>query len=495
MKKIYKISCCLSLLLLVLLGACRKENNGDYSPDKVNNLSISGDMKDAYMVNIDDVLRLNAQVAQSQGNADLAYKWYYYSTATSNAETVNVGNTAQLELKINMATGPYILVLESTDTKTGVKAFKKINLTVKRLTSEGWLLLTWKNNKTNLSIVNSANDVLRNFLQPSAEYPINTKPERVFCLNPYAAATQPIVIQTAEPKLFFLNRNTFEVHGDENTAFASGVSPTVNHFDSDLYFNAYYLWDKDGLVYQTKGGTDKNYPSGFDQPMSGNYKAAKFSLAVGRGFPIATVFYDEQGKRFLYQGTGANQLLPFQSKPVDAPFNMNNFTDEIKFTALGASDKTYIVGKNAKAEYNLYTLELSLGLDIYPAVAAVKLDIPVNTTPSFFTVSGKLPLLYYIAGNSLYLYKMGEKKSSAALYTFPEGETVAALQMFRETLSLNESKNPLVNNRLVVATNKGTEGVFYTFDLSATGALKTGRYTTRNDGFDTIVDMAYKEMN
>lgn len=496
MNKIYKTIYCFAVLLLVLLNACRKENIGDYSADKVNNLTISGDLKDAYLVNVNDVLSLNAKVEQSQGNGDLTYKWYYYpAESNSTVASIELSSNAELKLKIDMATGSYILVAESTDTKTGVKAFKKIKLTVKRLTSEGWLLLTWKDNKTNLSIVSSENDVLKNFLLPSTEFPMNTKPERIFCANHWNAAIQPIVIKTADPKLYFLDRNSFEVHNDENAAFASGTSPTMTHFDTDLFFGIYYMWDRDGLIYQSKGGENANYPSGFDQPLSGNYKLAKFSFPVGSGYPVSTVFYDELSKGFLYQPYGENKLLAFQTKPVNAPFSMSNFTDEIKFTTLGAGNKTYIVGKNAKGEHHLYTLDLDKALDIYPASSVVKLDIPDHVSPTFYAVSGKLPLLYYILDNSIYLYKMGEKKSLPALYTFPEGETVAAFQMFRETITQNEAKNPLVNNRLVVAVNKGAEGVLYTFDLSATGALKTGRYATRNDGFDTIVDMAYKEMH
>lgn len=493
MNKIFKTTYCIAMLLLMVLSSCLKENLGDYDPNGVNDLTINGDLKNAYKVNIDDVLKLNASVGQSQGNGSLTYQWYYYSVEVNSAARTVVSNTAQLELKIDMPTGAYMLVVETTDTKTGVKAYKKIALSVKRLTSEGWLLLTWKDNKANLSIVSSENEVLKNFLIPSDQFPINSKPEKLFCLNYPGSTIQPIVIQTAQPKFYFLDRNTFNVHSDETDAF-SGISPTITHFGSDMYFNAYFMWDADGQVYQSRGGVDANYPSGFDQRMLGDYKAAKFVLNVSNGYPVPAVFYDEQSKRFLYQAYGGNTLLPFQAKPVNAPFSMSDFTDEIKFTTLGATSLTYIVGKNAVGEHHLYTMSLNTALDVYPAVSKVKLDIPVGVTPSFYAVSGKLPLLYYVVGNSIYLYKMGEKKTNAdPIYTFPPGETIAAFQMFRETLLLSEVKNPLVNNRLVVAVNKGTEGIFYTFDLSPTGVSKTGKYTTKNEGFDTIVDIAYKE--
>lgn len=491
MNMIFKITNGICLLMLVLLASCLKDDLDNYKPDGVNDLTIQGDLKKTYQVNVGDILKLNAEIGQSQGNGNLTYQWYYYSTAIDTAKRIVVGNTAQLALNIDMPTGPYMLVIETTDTKTGVKAYKKIALTVKRLTSEGWLLLTWKDNKANLSIVTSENDVLKNFLVPSAQYPINAKPEKLYCVNHWDEKIQPIVIQTAQPKLFFLDRSTFEVHNDELSAFFGG-NTIVNHFGTDLYFGTYYMWGADGQVYQSDGGEDANYPSGFDQPMQGTYKASRFVMGVESGYPVPSIFYDELSKGFMYEPVGENKLLPFQPKPADAPFSVSNFTDEILYTDLGASAFSYIVGKNLNGEYNLYKLALNKALNIYPAISVDKLDIVNNVGATFFAVSGKLPLLYYIVGNELYVYKMGEKKK-VLLYTFPPAETVAAFQMFRETLMLSEADNPMINNRLVVAVNKGTEGVFYTFDLDPAGEIGTGLYSTRNDGFDTIVDIAYKQ--
>nr|WP_121269244.1 PKD-like family lipoprotein [Pedobacter schmidteae] len=491
MNKILKINYCLAAVLLLMLSACLKKELGDYNPNGVNDLTIGSNLQDAYLVNVDDILKLDATVAQSEGGGNLTYQWYYYDAAGSVTGRKVVSNAAKLEFKIDMPTGLYYLVAETTDTKTGVKGYKKIALTVKRFTSEGWLLLTWKDNKTNLSIVSSANEVLKSFLKPSTAYPLDFKPEKLFCYNDWAPAAQPIVIKTSEPKLFFLDHNTFEVHSDGADAFVGGLSSSLTHFGSDMYFNVFYVWDANGAVYQTNRGTVIDYPSGFNQPLLGNYRASRFVLPVSSGYPVPAVFYDEQGKRFLYQDYGGNTLKPFQAKPASAPFDVNNFTDEIKFTGLGASDMTYIVAKNTAGDYILYRLELNNALNVYPAMAADKLDLKGNGAPTFYTLSGKLPLLYYILNNELYVYKMGEKRSTM-VYSFPTDEAVSALSMLGGSPWFTSTNNPAVENRLGIATNKGAEGVFYTFDLSATGLLKTGKYTTRNDGFDPIIDIAYK---
>jgi hypothetical protein len=127
-------------------------------------------------------------------------------------------------------------------------------------------------------------------------------------------------------------------------------------------------------------------------------------------------------------------------------------------------------------------------LDSDPATSKAPLLIPNGEDPYLFTLSGKLPLLYYMAGNNLYLYKITEK-TSVLLYSFPTDETITALEMIRERIPTN----PLADTRIGIASNDSNGGIFYIFDLSPTGALQGGTYTSRIDGFDPIVDIAYKE--
>lgn len=495
MNKIYKITYGAAVLLLLVLSACIKQNLGDYKPDLVNNLSIDGNLEDAYVLNVDDVLKLEVNTSQSNGNGNLTYQWYYYLATNYGADQrVVVGNSSKLELKMEMETGSYFLVVESTDTKTGVKGYKKVSLTVKRPTSEGWLLLTWKNNKSNLSIVSSDNKIFKDFLVPSSQYPLTAKPEKIICINDWDKLSQPIVITTTEPNIYFLNHNTFEIKNDGPDAFTSALDPKVTYFGADIYNNGFYMWDNEGLVYNVSRRNPVDYPTGFDQPLPGSYKASKFVIPVGSMSPIPAVFYDEQGKRFVYHDASRKDIRPFINPPAGAAFNMNNFTDEIKYVGNGSDENSYVVGKNALGDYHLYTMALYKALDIYPAKAVDLLGFKDNGAPTFFTLSVKLSLLYYIANNKLYVYKMGQK-TSTLLYTFPSDEQVSALSMLAGSPWFTaDAKTPFVDNRLGVATNKNGEGVFYTFDLTTTGAIRLGKYNTRDGGFDPIVDIAYKMM-
>lgn len=495
MNKIFITAYCSAVLVLLVLSACLKQNLGDYKPDSVNDLNIGANLEDSYELYLDDVLQLDASLAQSNGNGTIAYQWYYYSAGDYSVdERVNVSNSSKLDLTIDMNTGNYFLVVESTDTKTGVKGYKKMNLTVKSPTSEGWLLLTWKNNKANLSIVSSDNKVFKGFLQPSADYSIDSKPEKLICINDWDKLSQPIVITTTKPNIYFLDHNTFEIKQDGPDSFLSPLNLKVTNYGTDIYNNAFYMWDDNGLVYTASRGGTIDFPDGFDEALPGDYKASKWVIPVGSMYPVPAVFYDEKGKRFVYHDAARNDIRPFGTKPADAPFDMNRFTDEIKFADNGSDEMSYIVGKNALGEYHLYTMSLYEALDIYPAKAVDKLDIIDKGKATFFTVSGKLSLLYYVADNQLFVYKIGQKKSTL-LYTFPTDETVSALSMLRGKDWFSASPAmPFIDNRLGIATNKGDNGVFYTFDLTATGAIRLSKYSTRDEGFDPIVDIAYKMM-
>lgn len=489
MNKIFITTYCTAVLVLLVLSGCLKQNLGDYKPDLVADLNVGSNLENSYVLYTNDVLQLDAALNHGVANESVTYQWHYYPADTyGTVEKVNVGNTSKLNMKMDMNTGDYFLVVESTDTKTGVKGYKKMNLTVKSPTSEGWLLLTWKNNKADLSIVTSENKIFKNFLLPSDQYSIDAKPEKIICVNDWDKLSQPIVITTDKPNVYFLDHNTFEIKQDGTDAFSSAINFNVTNYGADIYNNVFYLWDDDGMVYRKFRSGSIDFPTGFDQAFTGNYKASKWSIPVGSMYPVSSLFYDELGKRFIYDDWTRTDMRFFGTRPSGAAFDMNNFTDDIKLADNGSDGMSYIVGKNVLGEYHLYSMFLDDVINNYPARAVDKLNITDKVSPAFFTLSGKLSLLYYVVKNELFVYKMGQKET-ILLYTFPADEQVAALSMLRGSSGLNSA---LVDNRIGIATNKGSEGIFYTFDLTATGAIRLSKYNTRDEGFDPIISIAYK---
>ena len=488
----------IALLVLLTTNACLKKELSDYDPHKIEEIQLDAGLEDRYLLKVGEVLSISPDLAKEGLNPnDYTFKWYYYpSKANSEEVRVAAGSTPDLLLESTMATGDYYLVLEAENNSTKVKYFKKMSLVVRRPTSEGWLLLTYKNNKTNLSIVTPEYIVVKDFLVPTSQYPMSEKPVELICMNDWDATVQPIAIRTEEPQIYFLDHNTFEVKSTANDAFVSGTTTQFDFFAADMWYQMYYLKDTEGNLYVTSRGSgeDDNFPSGFSDAMLGNYIASPVLIPTESSYPVQVVIYDIQGKRFLYQPSFESILSPFQAKDPTSPFDLSNFTDRIVYSGLGAGVKSYIVGADNQNKYSLYELIMDGGakpsaLDAYPASFKQPITVPGHAEPRLFALSGKLPMLYFIAGNNLYLYKMNEQFCEL-VYSFPSDETVVSLKMLRQPIT---STLPAADNRLAIAANDSEGGIFYTFDLLPTGLIKGNNYATRIDGFDPIVDIVYKE--
>lgn len=486
---------CLAVSAFLILGvSCVKDRLNEYDPNALKAMVLELGIEDAYVVNVGSVLNLDAKVKQSEAinPGNLEYRWSYYTnTAYTPGEATVVGNSAHLDLVADMPTGSYTLVLEVTDTTTGVKEFKKIKLQVKRFTSEGWLILTEKNNKANLSIVSSDYTTYKDFLPESTIQGMEGRPVQLFCVNDWDAEAQPIIVKTDKPEIYFLNYNTFEVLANAEELFVQPPLTNFRYFATDMYFNQFYLFGQDGLIYNAERNfsAPPNAQDGYNQPLMGDYNAMNLVLP---GLSVSAAFYDLDGKRFLLQPYGATALEPFIPKPADAPFDLSNFTDRILYNEVAVDYNNYLLAENAEGKVRLFVIDLMEPYDVYPAKDTATIDPGNGAKPSMFAFSGKLPIMYYIAGNGLYLYKMMER-SSKLLYTFPASESITDMKMLRETIMQDETKNPAVNNRLAIAANEGENGIFYTFDLSPTGALSAGKYSSREEGFAKIISIVYKE--
>lgn len=491
MKQLYFKSIALLLFASFAFSACLKKGDDSYDVNRINDVTVDSTFKDSYIVNVGDTLRLNGQASQSKPDSKLSYEWYYY---TDVATPVSVGKETKLALPLDMPTGIYTLVFKVTDEASQTSTFKKINLTVKKLTSEGWLILTNDTNGPNFSIVSSEGDIYKNFLKRSPEFQnIGSAVNFEAFNNSYVSKIQPITLTTTTD-LYFIDHNTFEVHSTANEAFKVVTDKDIIKFGNDEYSLGFYMIDSDGKVYFSKNTAqvDANFPSGFDLPCTGTYKATDVILGSLGGNPVAALFYDDLGKQFLYQRANASALTAFGAAPASAPFSMSNFTDKIIYSGIGDNSLTYLVGKSGSGIFNVYTMALTNPLSAYPARAKTELDIPAGAAAKLFTVSPKLPLLYYINGQSLYVYKVSERKSTL-LYTFPPTETLVDLKMLRGSQLISEDQLPTLNNRIAIAANEGSDGILYTFDLTPTGAVKGAKYTDRINGFAPIVKIQYKQ--
>lgn len=494
--KIYKYLT-LSVIFIMTLTSCKKEIEGNYNASKINDITVDSTFQDKYLMNQGDTLRLDAKVSQTQNNGNLSYRWYYYyaeKNLTGNKYT-EVGNSQHLALPLTMPTGVYTITLETTDNNSGIKAYRKITLDLRKYTSEGWVLLTNENSKPNITVVAPDGNIYKNLMLSSPVYPLTGTPLSLTVGNSWDLKVQPIVLKTSN-NMYFLNFDDFSFEKTAGESVNPASAELFTKFEADAYFNSYYMIDAAGVAYWTRKVDAAKLPTEFQvlgTKDAKGYIAAPLSIPVQNGGKINNVFFDIKNHRFLYILASNPVMSPFMATPASAQVDLNNFTPEILNASVGANLITYIFAKRQDGAIVAYTAAFDdFASNKYPGREAYVLDIPVGQTPSLFTPSGKLPLFYYILGKSLYVYKVGENKSTL-LYTFSADETMVDMKMIREPIIPSSDPDPLVNNRIVIATNKGTEGNLYTFDLDPTGAIKAGRYSNLYTGLGTIVSIAYKE--
>lgn len=478
--------------LILVLNSCIKKDFGNYNRESISDIIFSDEMEDSYLVNLGDTFQLSASFANGEtSKKNLTYSWYYFEDRQYNSDApVIVGEEKDLKMELDMPTGMYQLILEVTDTETGIRGFKKMKLEVKRMTSEGWLLLTWDDVRAGLSIVSSEHEVFKDFMPITPDFPINQKPKSIYTLNDWDPKVQQIWINTAKDELFYLDYNDFKITNRGEDAFSSPPNTKMVHYNADPYFQTYFIWDAEDLIYRlSRPRGSVNFPEGFNTPLAGDYQAHKIFFPVPSMFPINAMFYDMKHKRFVYQEYAGNELKKFIETPAKQDFDLNNFNEKIIFGAEGSNDFSIMVSKDNQGHINLYNLDLNLIPDANPLVSKTPLIVPDNSIPTYFAASKNLPLIYYVAGQKLYLYKLSDQ-STKLLYTFPTDEKIVTLQMLHKPMG--GVTTPYMENRLAVATNKTSNGVFYTFDLAPTGNLKTGDYTFRSEDFSPIIDIAYK---
>lgn len=499
MKKITRYTFIIGLS--VVLSSCIKTYFGDYDYDLVPDIQFDDQLSDSYLLNVDDSLQFVVDMASlGVAEEDFSYRWYYYAenTATDGVTPiVEVGASPELNLIGNMATGAYFFIFEAIDNETSLVYYKRMTLNVQRFTSEGWLILTSSGvGEANLSIVTSQDVVYRDFFPLSTTMPMVGNPLEILVVNSPQDGQQPIAIRTDAPQFYFLNRETYEIQTTANGLFAGGSSAQFDFFASDWWAATFYLRDTEGNFYWTSNVDDLLLPE-FSGVMGGGYRLAPLAMPTSSSYPIHAMFYDEGNRQFVYQSTYVNNIIPFQFQPeqipVDPAFDIYNFTDRILFGGPGTEAVQYIVGIDEANNYTLYGFSIDYYTAlIYPGVSTAPIVSPSQDELRFFSLSGIRSLLYYMAGNDLYMYRMGEQ-DHILLYSFPEEERVVACEVFRQPVLVSDNEYfPTMENRICVATNSNGEGFFYTFDLSPTGIIATGTYTDRYDGFPPIIDIAYK---
>lgn len=483
-----------TLIGCTLLFACKKDNN-KYTYNAVNELTVTGPQQEILVVQR-DTIRINPVITESvSGGGPYTYKWEVYRSKDLNSWEITPINPAttstvlstekNLKVPALVAPGTYMLQYTITDTKTNLRKSVRYPVTVNGKYYEGWLVTADKGGKTLLSFVRQDDVVFNDIIGISnPSLVINGKPLAAF--SGVQAKLEDVNVFT-DQGMYRFSANDFSFTGKSPDLFETVLSPVANplYAVNSVNFDQYVV--SNGNVYGTLAPAQgvAKYSERFNGPAG--YSVFPYFMS---GTQYWTLFYDNNGKRFLHATYTSRSFSTFPAAAdATAVFNMSNVGKTMVGGDKGPNTEYFLVMKDAAGYYLCSVLpnnKQAAGL-MDKMEAAPEIDKAL-----IFAASEVNKQLYYAVAHKIYLYDV-LAKTARLVYTFPANTLIKDMKMFK---GLGWGKaNTAYNTRLVVGTYNGTEGELYYLDLLPIGDIANGTYSKKFGGFDNIVHINYRIPN
>lgn len=492
------------MVLCLLLFSCAKDK-GNYDLKTINEIeidSLNGGKEIEILTN--EVLKLSPGVKQQNvKDGTYTYRWFMYGD--NYTAGIELSDKKDLEVKITQPIGGYTLRYVVTDKATGISAAQQIHLTITSKYASGLLVLDEKTGAGDISHISLTGEIYRNLYSTANNGNHITTPNSKlvgFYYEQGEDIQKPISVFIAPP-----GKNTVEIDPEsykEIGPFARlMVSPPSGAVQlSDIAGmasgNPIFAIVNGKLQF---GGGDDSAPS-FQGALLGDYELAPYIISTttgGREIINAQTYlitYDQKNGRFLWFSGFNVGLFNTYSTDMTNPgaFNPNVIKKQCVFACYS----------NQYAYYNWLMKDESGKMYFYQMfpvatqkAAAAYSEIPFSPEMSqatLFAGSTKLPQIYYVAGNRIFLYDY-KANTSRLIYTFSGGEQITDMQFAVSRVPDYDTEYRVIRtlDKIYIATYNGTEGKVNEFDVSATGAFTGGAPVKTYSGFGKITSMFYKE--
>ncbi|MGO4290299.1 PKD-like family lipoprotein [Chitinophaga sp. RAB17] len=481
MNLLKKIKALLPVIILLLAGCYKDKGNYTYTP--IAEMTISG-LPDTVNAILLDTLRLQPVITQPGGSNDrYNYEWFVVDYK-ANTRT-SVAATLSLKMPVVAGIGSYPLVFRVTDKNTGISSTKQVTMIVKSLLSNGALLLEEGPQGGDLSQVTPEYKVYRHLYSQVNQGAMLSLPLKgiMGSYNDNNRYQQQVIFVNAGADPVMLDVQTYVKKGGVSQQFQQApqlLAPGYYNCSNDAYVV------NNGKIYGMQGATDN--PIKFVAPMAGDYKVAPYLYPLYSWF-AAFATYDEKNGQFAYGADAGGTLLYYPPANGSGAFDLNNVKKQFVYAARTTNEYTLWLMKDSNGKLYVYIVNP----DSNTAAAAVQY-VEVNNAPGMqssgtFTVSTRVPQLYYGAANQLYLYDY-KANSARSLYSMPANESITALQLLPD--KTDNEWTYTTQNKLLAITWNGTESKLYYFDIEDTGELNGGKPVKMVDGFGKIVSLFYK---
>lgn len=456
--------------VLMLLISCTKYDQG-YTYNKIDDVKITTDVANGrYTVVINDTLKINPVITESApGKDEYDYEWRLLEQITPRFWVI--GNTKDLNAKIDIPAATYYLGFKMTNKRTG-----------QIYTYQGMVSVISPYNAGYYVTSNMGNQGVLSFVRASDDKVFHSVPEDVNSGKSYpgralhADNSGSLVFYFTDQGTYRFTANDFAENGRNETvidgakkfsqapiAFADGVSS----WDVFMVGN--------GDIHAGAGATTASLYGNalLLSPFSARF-VGDYSLYSGIFLTSSiTMFYDNRHQRFM-QCPNARRELNVASATPTGVFNMA----DVKMTMVHAdagqatNEYYYLMENSAGTRYLLGTLNNA------PNLFQLIGNSPDINTASVIAASKLVKHVYYASANKLYVYDM-LANSSRLVYTYPPGHVIKDMKMDKTT-----------SKRLVVGVSKNTsEGEVHYFDLDNIGSVIDDAPVKVFSGFGDIVSV------
>jgi hypothetical protein len=465
---------------VVLLAGCYKDK-GNYDYQKINEVVLKTDT-DTVTVILPAALKVNLSLQQTMpGNEGFTFEWVLYPAGGTPTTRRTLGTTQNLEATITELPGTYYLMIYARDRRTGVEYQKRLYVSVLTAYSEGWLVVEESNGQCDLSMITPADTIFRNIYSQAnkgeklpagtrriPEIKTNRGEQKIFILSPadMIQANYSDLVKISDFNDFFWQAPTtpkpqeYFVNGDDEVMLNNG--------------RPY------GRTLINTGVIKLNLPP------EGKYYMAPFETYSST---IGYLLYDTISQSFFKLDLNSMNLVPFTMPTTPQSFYLNSIGKKLMYAGINTNTQYNAIFKNNNNDslfaYVFNPTQASPVVNRYDG-----LDAPGLLHAQLFVGSRKLPHLYYVYNNLIYMLDI-PAKTATVIYSFPAGTEITAMKMYRNMKSSTDFNN---NNLIAVATYKNGGGRVYYFPLAGTGNFVNNTYSKLFTGFNRINELTFKSL-
>ncbi|WP_316792191.1 PKD-like family lipoprotein [Pedobacter frigoris] len=489
-------------VICLTLSSCTKDK-GNYDLKPINEIIVDplNDGKEIEILS-GDVLKLTPAVKQENvTNGTFKYRWYMYGDNYTPA--IELSDKKDLDIKITAPIGGYTLMYVVTDAATGITSTQQRHMTITSKYSSGLLVLDEKAAGGDISHISLNGEIFKNlYSEANGGSHITTPASKLvgFFYKRGLDIQKPVSIFISSPgkSTVELDPETYKEIGPFSNLLATPPQGAVQLSDITGMSSGDPVYAiVNGKLQFSTGGTSTPL---FQGALLGDYELAPYIITTTNGgrqnIPSQTylITYDQKNGRFLwFAGFNVGSFNTYSTDMTNqGAFDPNNIKKQCVYGYYSNQYAYYNwMMKDAAGKmyfYQMFPISTQKAATLYQEIKSA----PEMNQATIFAGSTKLPQIYYVADNRVYLYDY-TADVSRLVYTFAAGEQITDVKFAVGRVPAYETEYRVQRtlDKIYIATYNGTEGKIKEFDVAPTGDL--GSPVKTYGGFGKITSMFYKE--